>query len=149
MSEEVKTPLDVVREWIATYPGHDILSEFQCDYTDQIPSSGGIFPSGLLEVSREKYIRGSFKVENQLNFGLYYVFLKAPGDDVTATVNADWVMDFQRWVQETDPPKFGDRTLSAVAQNGALYSSDEEGTATYMIQLSINYEKFIKKGVKK
>lgn len=143
------TPLEKVREWIATYPGYDILSEFQCDYTSDIPGFGGIFPAGLLEVGRTDYIRGSFMVENQLNFGLYYVFQKDPGDDAGATVNADWVSDFQEWVQGSDPPKFGDRTLSALAQNGALYSADEEGTATYMIQLSINYEKFIKKGVRK
>lgn len=145
MSAEVKTPLDVVREWIATYPGHDILSEFQCDYTDQIPSSGGIFPSGLLEVSRTNYITGDVMVENQYNFGLYYVFLKSPGDDVTATVNADWVMDFQEWVQAQaimgNVPTFGDKTVSVLAQNGALYTADEEGTATYMVQLSINFQK--------
>lgn len=145
MSAEVKKPLDVVREWIATYPGHDILSEFQCDYTDQIPSSGGIFPGGLLEVSRTNYITGDVMVENQYNFGLYYVFLKAPGDDVTATVNADWVMDFQEWVRSQaimgNVPKFGDKTVSVLAQNGALYTADEEGTATYMVQLSINFQK--------
>ena len=45
------TDLEKVREWIKTYPNFDILSDFQIDYTDQIPASGGIFPSGLQEIS--------------------------------------------------------------------------------------------------
>ena len=58
-------------------------------------------------------ILGNVEVENQYNFGLYYVFEKSPGDDVGATVNADWIMDFQEWVQEQSirgtVPKFGDK----------------------------------------
>ena len=68
------TPLETIRKWIATYPRYDILNDFSVDYTDQIPSNGGIFPSGLLEVSRTEYITGAITVENQYNFGLYYVF---------------------------------------------------------------------------
>lgn len=139
------TDLERVRAWIATFPGHDILAHFRVDYTDQIPANGGIFPAGCAEVSRRNYLYGGCLVENQYNFGLYYVFEKAPGDDAGALVNADWVMDFQHWVQEQSAlglvPRFGDATLSASAQNGALYAADEEGTATYMVQLSIRYKK--------
>ena len=106
------TALETVKEWIATYPGHDILSAFSVDYTDQIPANGGIFPSGLVEIRRTEDILGNVEVENQYNFGLYYVFEKSPGDDVGATINADWIMDFQEWVQEQSirgtVPKFGD-----------------------------------------
>lgn len=141
--------LETIREWVKTYPGHDILSEFSIDYTDQIPANGGIFPSGLTEVSRRRYITGDTMVENQYNFGIYYVFAKAPEDDVGALVNADWVMDFQEWVQEQsingDCPQFGDKTLSIKAQNGTLYAAEAEGTATYMVQLSVNFNKFFKK----
>lgn len=42
------TALEKIREWLASYPGFDILSAFQVDYTDQIPANGGIFPSGLV-----------------------------------------------------------------------------------------------------
>lgn len=138
------TPIETIKNWIATYPGHNILSEFSVDYTDQIPANGGIFPTGLMEVSRRRYINGDCMVESQYNFGLYYVFAKAPGDDEGAEVNADWIMDFQEWVQDTKPPKFGDRTISVKAQNGSLYEADTEGTATYMVQLSVNFQKFVK-----
>lgn len=138
------TPLETIKNWISTYPGYNILSDFSVDYTDQIPANGGIFPSGLVEVERRIYVDGSYMLENQFNFGLYYVFTKAPGDDTGAEINADWIMDFQSWVQSTTPPKFGDKTLKVSAQNGALYDAEAEGTATYMVQLSVNFRQFVK-----
>ena len=139
--------LEKIRNWIATYPGYDILGRFQVDYTDQVPSNGGIFPSGLVEISRTEDIIGNVTVQNQYNFGLYYVFPKDPGDNAGAQINADWIMDFQLWVQEQSvrrlAPVFGDepRTERVQAQNGVLYDADEEGTATYMVQLSVNFTK--------
>lgn len=141
------TALERIRAWIASYPGYDILGTFQVDYTDRIPTSGGIFPSGLVEIRRTEDILGNTTVENQYNFGLYYVFLKAPGDDAGAQLNASWIMDFQMWVQEQSvrgkAPVFGDdpRSERIQAQNGVLYEADEEGTATYMVQLSVNFTK--------
>lgn len=142
--------IDKIRDWLATFPDYHKLSDFNVDYTDKIPNNGGIFPSGLVEISRRSDIMGNVTVENQYNFGLYYVFAKAPGDDVGAAINADWVMDFQSWVQEQSirrlAPTFGDDpdTERIQAQNGVLYAADEEGTATYMVQLSVNYTKFYK-----
>ena len=139
------TALETVRDWLKTFPEFDLLSAFQFDFTDQIPGNGGIFPSGLLEISRKEDILGNVTVQNQYNFGLYYVLEKSPGDDVGALVNADWIMDFQEWVQEQSAleraPQFGSKTLYAQAQNGTLYDADEEGAATYMVQLSIVFEK--------
>ena len=141
------TALEKIRDWIAGYPDFDILSVFRVDYTDQIPANGGIFPSGLVENRRTADILGNVEVENQYNFGLYYVFPKAPGDDEGATVNADWIMGFQEWVQAQSimgkAPTFGDdpKREQAKAQNGALYAADEEGTATYMVQLSFTFIK--------
>ena len=142
------TPLEKIRAWLATYTGFDILGQFQVDFTDKVPANGGIFPSGLIENSRTRDVFGNVVADNQYNFGLYYVFEKAPGDDVGATVNADWVMDFQEWVQEQSisgaAPVFGDSPKDEVilAQNGVLYDATDEGLATYMVQLSV---KFIKK----
>jgi hypothetical protein len=141
------TALEQIREFVGRFPGADLLHQFQVDYTDQIPSNGGIFPSGLVEVSRTSDICGNVTVVNQYNFGLYYVLPKTPGDDVGATINADWVMDFQTWVQEQSAtgaaPVFGDipNQERIMAQNGVLYAADEEGTATYMVQLSVQYTK--------
>lgn len=142
------TPLEKIRAWLATYEGFDILGQFKVDYTDQVPSNGGIFPSGMVENTRKTDIFGNVTVENQYNFGLYCVFAKAPGDDVGATINADWIMDFQEWAQAQSitgaAPVFGDVSQSEriLAQNGVLYDATDEGLATYMVQLSV---RFIKK----
>jgi hypothetical protein len=141
------THLEKIRTWLRTFPDFDILSAFQVDYTDQIPSSGGIFPAGQMELRRRSFILGDVEVENQLNFGIYYVFEKSPGDDIGASVNAGWLMNFQQWVQEQSvrgfAPTFGNvntRGEIIKAENGTLYASDEEGTATYMVQLSVRYK---------
>lgn len=142
------TALEKIKTWLATYSGFDILERFQVDYTDQIPANGGVFPSGLEEITRRTDIVGNSTVENQYNFGLYYVFLKAPGDDAGATINADWIMDFQEWAQAQsvtgEAPVFGDVPAAEriIAQNGILYDATDEGLATYMVQLSV---RFIKK----
>lgn len=139
--------LEIVIAWLSTYPGHDILNKFHIDYTDKIPANGGVFPSGMVEVSRTTDIVGNVTVENQYNFGLYYIFDKAPNDDVGATINADWLMDFQEWIQEQsatgDAPAFGDvpHDEHISAQNGVLYDATDEGLATYMVQLSVRFKK--------
>ena len=82
------------------------------------------------------------------NFGLYFTFAKSAGDDEGAKINADWVNDFQHWVQEQSThglaPNFGDAEESVIAraQNGVLwYEAEAEGTATYMVVLSLRYTK--------
>ena len=56
-------------------------------------------------------------------------------------------MDFQEWVQQQSAlglaPIFGDAPGKEriTAQNGVLYEADEEGTATYMVQLSVLFQK--------
>lgn len=141
------TNLEKIREWVKTFPAHDKIGEFRVDYTDQIPNNGGIFPSGLVEISRQRDILGNVTVNNQLNFGLYYVFEKSIGDDVGAAYNADWIMEFQQWVQDQSvsgkAPVFGDDPRNEIirAQNGVLYDADANGVAVYMVQLSVIFSK--------
>lgn len=126
------------------------MQEFQCDYTSNIPSMGGVFPSGLVELARKESICGNVTVQNQYNFGIYCVFPKPPGDDERARANADWVMEFQQWVQEQSVrglvPKFGnvaDIKETARAQNGVLYeASKDEGVAMYLVTLNIQFSKY-------
>lgn len=146
------TDLEKIKNWIAEYPGHDILSQFHVDYTDKIPANGGIYPSGLTEIDRRKTIKGDVRVKMQYNFGIYYIFTKAPGDDEGAEFNSQWVMDFQKWVCEQSAlgraPLFGSHNTQQEkikAQDGVLYAADDEGTAVYMVQLSVQFENFYKK----
>lgn len=143
--QAAKTDLQRLRDWLATYPGYDILGTFQVDYTDQITGGGGIFPQGLVEISRTEDILGNIEVQDQYNFALHLMLPKAPGDDTGATLNANWVMDFQRWVQQQSvrglAPTFGDepRTERMKANSGALYDTDEEGMALYVVTLSAEF----------
>ena len=142
------TPLEKITKFVKSYPGSDSFRDFHIDYTDQIPANGGVFPSGLVEVSRKTDIFGNTTVTNQYNFGLYYVFEKAPGDDAGAAVNAGWLMDFQEWVQDQSiagaAPAFGDvpRQERIIAQNGVMYGQEAEGLAMYMVQLSVQFVKY-------
>ena len=141
------TPLETMRAFVASYPDADILSTLAIDYTDQVPDMGGIFPQGLVEVSRVTDLLGNVTVTNQLNFALYTVLTKAPEDDVGATYNAEWVLDFQQWVQAQSvthaAPTFGDEpwSESITAQNGEIYSTPTDGAAIYAIQISVMYRK--------
>ena len=142
------TALEKITDFVRSYPGADILRDFQIDYTDRIPNNGGVFPSGLMEVSRKTDLMGNVTITNQYNFGLYYVFEKALGDNKGAEVNADWLMDFQEWVQAQsvlgNAPAFGDipKLERITAQNGVLYSAEYEGLATYMVQISVQFVKY-------
>jgi len=141
------TPLEKLKTWLGTSPGFAIFSDFWADYTDRVdPGTGSISPGGLAEIERRKDILGNVTVTSQYNFSIYCVFEKAPGDDAGATINADWVMDFQEWVQEQSVlglvPVFGDvpRDEKIMAQNGVLYDINE-GAATYTVQLSVQFKK--------
>lgn len=144
------TALEKIREWLGSYPGFDLLSAFQVDYTSEVPDCGGLFPAGLVELDRRQDILGGVTVENQYNFAIYYLLEKAAGDDTGAAENAAWVMDFQEWVQRESVlgrvPRFGNTSTreSARAENGTLYEvvgEGKEGTALYSVQLSVRFEK--------
>ena len=139
--------LERVREWVSSYPGANRVGQLLIDYAAPNPDNGSIDPTGMVEISRREDILGNITVENQYNFSLYFVFCKSPGDDIGASKNAEWLMDFQRWVREQSlckkAPTFGDdpHSETASAQNGSIYAAEEEGTAVYMVQLSFNFIK--------
>jgi len=142
-----KTALEKMREFVESYPDADILDSLSIDYTDNVPSNGGLFPNGMVEISRQYDLLGNATVVNQYNFALYALFEKAPGEDLGATANAEWLMGFQQWVQAQsvtrEAPVFGDepRMEQITAQNGMLYEAEEEGTALYAIQISVTFTK--------
>ena len=141
-------PLERMRQFIAAYPHAEALQPLSIDYADRVPGGAGLFPGGLVEVRRTTDLLGSVTVESQYNFALYTVMTKAPGEDDGATLNAEWQMAFQEWVQEQSArhlaPTFGDepRTERMTAQNGTIFSADEEGVAVCVIQISASFKRF-------
>lgn len=142
--------LEKIRSWLLTYPKIDRIQGLGVDYYSQQPNNGSIDPSGLVEISRVTDIIGNTTVSNQYNFVLYFVFAKAPEDDAGATENAEWLLNFQKWIQEQSirrqAPTFGDdpKTETISAQNGKVDAADEEGTGIYSVQLSVNFTKIYK-----
>ncbi len=140
---DTQTALEKMRYFIESYPDFNVFSQFDIDYTDKIPNSGGLFPSGLVEVQRHYDMLGNVWVDNQLNFALYTRVEKYED----GTDDAEWQMAFQEWVQQQSAtgaaPTFGDepRAERITAQNGMLYSADEEGTALYVIQINVTFVK--------
>jgi len=141
------TDLAKVREWIQTFPQIGRLQGLKVDYYSTQLDNSSIAPSGMQEISRIEDILGNVEVKNQYNFSLEFVLTKSPGDDVGAEENADWLLAFQRWVQEQSirklVPTFGDEPASETikAQNGANTYADIEGNAVYTVLLSINFTK--------
>lgn len=137
------TALEKMREFIRAYPNYDEISRLDIDFTDNVPNSAGLFPSGLTEVRRERDILGDVTVTNQYNFALYTTFEKFEG----AEENAEWEIGLQEWIQEQSAkrlaPTFGDTpwTESIRAQNGQLYSAEDEGTALYVMQINATFQK--------
>ena len=142
------TDLEKIKSWLLNYPGTERLQSFRVDYLTPDPENGSIRPSGLTELSRTEDVLGNVIVENQLNFGLYYVLVKEPEDDAGAEANAQWVLGLQQWVQQQSiqhlAPTFGDESKSerVTAQNGVLFAADENGTATYLVQLTVKFTKY-------
>lgn len=141
------SPIKKIREWLNTFPGIDRIDEMRVDYYSTQPDNGSIDPSGIQVISTKTDILGNKTVDQQYNFGLYYVFAKEPGDDASAESNADWLLEFQTWVNEQSllhlAPTFGDvpETEQIKAQNGSVAGATMDGVAVYMVQLSVYFTK--------
>lgn len=140
--------LEKIRKWLLTYPKIGQIQGLNVDYYSEKPDNSSIAPSGLVEVSRKEDILGNITVQNQYNFMLYFVMAKAMDDDEGATENADWLIDFQEWVQEQSVlhkvPTFGDDPKSETikAQNGTNDGISQDGTTgLYTVLLSIEFIK--------
>jgi len=136
--------LERIRSWISTYPATDRLRSLTIDYYAP-RQEDGIQPAGLEEISRREDLLGGITVVNQYNLGLFYV-LDGDAPD-SGEANAVWILGFQQWVQEQSirrlAPVFGDEPAAERIQagNGALYARDEDGTATYVLQLTAQFQK--------
>ena len=137
--------LSKIREWLENFPQIGWVNELKVDYYSTTPDeTSSIAPSGLQEISRTEDILGNVTVEN---FNLEFVLTKSPGDDVGATENADWLLQFQEWVQEQSirraVPVFGDEPAreTVKAQNGANEYADLDGNGVYTVLLSVNFFK--------
>ena len=148
--------LQKVKDWLKTYPGTAAKpgfpdDEFYIDFTHNDPANAGLFPHGIQEIGRRSDICGNTTVSCQYNFTLVPVFTKVAREHEIATQNAEWMMDFQQWIQEqsirTQAPVFGDiDTDSEVirAQNGMYLNDRDNGVGAYTVVLTIQFKKYYK-----
>lgn len=147
------TDLEKIVEWLKTYEGYSILDNFTVDYTDNVSPGNGLFPQGNVELSRTEDVLGNVTVTNQTNFAIYRTFYAPAEDTRQSETNAQWVYDFQQWVQAQSvmglAPSFGNidaRQEIIKAENGVLFEMND-GTAVYMVQLAVRYKKFFEKEI--
>lgn len=138
--------LEKITQWLSTYSDYGRLQGLTVDYMTPNSETGNIVPSGLLELSRTVDVWGNVTVENQYVFALHIVLTKPAADTNAAEENATWVLALQRWVQEQSvrhlAPTFGHEpeTERMTAQNGVLYAENDNGTATYRVELTAKFK---------
>lgn len=134
--------LEKLRTWIAGFFGTERL---WIDQFSPAPGNGSIAPLGMTQLSRQEDLLGTVTVSNRWDLKIYFVLPKAQEEDGTATANAQWLMDFQQWVQRQSgaAPVLGDvpEEERFVAQQGKLEEVKGEGTAVYSVKLSAFFTK--------
>lgn len=146
------TDLEKVRQWVKGFGG--LPDNFQIDFTNEIPQNAGLFPTGQMELSRMGDLLGNTWIINQYNFGLYAVFDKPDDIDEISAQNAEWVMNFQKWVQERSArgaaPTFGNYNTDEEiikAQNGLFYGSKADGVGIYMVSLTATFTNYYEEAI--
>lgn len=138
------TDLEKVRQWLLGYPQWDAGGLLYIDFTDAVPGNAGLFPGGLEELSRTEDIMGTVRTVNRYHFALYRV---TTGQEDN-TINAQWLLDFQNWVQSQSAarlaPTFGDEPAEEKmrAQKGRLKESGQTGTGVYLVSLTADFVKY-------
>ena len=98
------TDLEKLRQWLLTFPKWE--DTLQVEYTEAEPGSAGLFPLGLEEVSRREDVLGNVQVACRYRFSLYRRTTRQQ------ETNAQWLLEFQNWVQQQSvdgkTPRFGD-----------------------------------------
>ena len=135
------TDLELIRQWVRSYPEWEEGEELHIDYTEAVPCNGGLFPIGLEEVSRREDLLGNVTVQCRYRFNLYRV-TAGQGPE-----NAQWLMRFQQWVQQQSAaglaPRFGDVPQKEWirAEKGKLQESSQAGTGMYAVTLTAEFVK--------
>ena len=144
----MKSIIGTLREWLSVCPYLDDFSGGQhIDWIGPTAGNYGIAPVGCSVIEETYDIQENCCLVKQYNAVLYARNWTV--DDVVRLENADFLDNFQRWVEEQQhmglTPKFGDNPDDEVisAENGMLFELAEDGqTGIYQIQLSVTYEKY-------
>ncbi len=135
------TELERLRQWLMTYPGWE--DSLQVDYSEDGPGNAGLFPQGLEELDRREDVLGNLLISCRYRFAI----CRQTAGQADGTDNAQWLLDFQNWVQQQSAegmcPRFGDvpGRERMQAQRGALKEVSRVGTGTYTVTLIADFMK--------
>ena len=133
------TDLEKLRQWLLTCPHWE--DTLLVDFTEGTPGNAGLFPNGLEEVGRQEDVLGNLQIACRYSFQLRR---QTPGQS-DGTANAQWLLDFQNWVQQPSAagltPRFGDvpSREKMQAQKGSLQEVSQTGT--YIVTLIADFMK--------
>ena len=100
------TDLEKLYRWLREYPEWNGL--LQVDRLEDESDGIGIFPKGLEELSRQEDVQGNVSIACRYRFDL----LRRVHHQPDSKTNAQWLLDFQNWVQQQSvdgkTPRFGD-----------------------------------------
>ena len=135
--------LEVVRQWLLSYPKWDAGGPWYIDDTPAVPGCVGLFPMGLEELSRKTDVRGNVRTRNRYTLALY----KVVGRDEDRTQDAAWLLEFQAWVQDQSArglaPLFGGYQ-QVRAEKGRRKEPDRGGCGMYSLLLTFEFSKEFK-----
>lgn len=141
-----KSKLQILRDFIASYPNIDRFGEAHIDWSDAEAGNYGIMPTGESVIRREEDILGNTVLYKQYNLSLYAVNFTV--NDIIRLETTGWLEDFTEWIEKQSAlglaPKLGDNPDEEyiTAQNGMLFEMSENGrTGRYQIQIQCYYEK--------
>ena len=135
------TDLERLRQWLQGYPNWE--ESLQVDFAEVRPGNAGLFPNGLEETGRREDVLGNVQIDCRYRFVLY----RHTAGQADGTANAQWLLDFQNWVQQQSAvglaPHFGDvpSRERMQAQKGTLKEVSQAGTGTYMVTLIADFRK--------
>ena len=128
--------------WLRSYPMWEDV-QLDVDHTDVQPPSAGLYPKGVQVLARKEDIQGNCALHCRQSFLLQ----KKVFGQHNCPENADWLLDFQNWVQRQSAlglaPRFGDMSEKEhiCAQNGMCKSVAQTGTSLYTVEITAQYWK--------
>ena len=139
-SEAAMTELKQLLSWLKTYPGwaEEII---HTDYMDGTAGCVAIYPKGVEILSSQEDLLGNAAVKYRCR----YILRRQVAGPESNEKNAQWMMDFQQWVQQQNEmgltPRFGDVHIaeSIQAEKGALKERSGNGLAVYEVTLTAQY----------
>lgn len=134
--------LEMLRNWLVTFPKWDVGGLMYIDFTDGVPGSTALYPQGMEELRRVTDVTGGVTAHCRWTFVLYRMT-----EQQDNAADAAWLLELQQWIQQQSAtgqaPIFGDEPgrERLYARKGRLQKANTAGTVSYSVELSAEFIK--------